>query len=215
MPYWDLSGFWSQVVNKWFLLQSSSDIPGNVENVKKLLDHPAFDLRNPNKASEFSKLSFTFFHSSILTMKPNNDHSGLLAYWRVLRFPGEFPCQRWIRLQVLGWHCCPVRQNQSSGLTSKLTVFTFVTMLTINILYDLYSFVLCLGCFSYGICVFKVEALWWNPTSSCQSNCKNHSCLFFYDTHNKTISISLREDVWINEAVVSMFAGTAGDDNVG
>ncbi|KAH0849820.1 hypothetical protein HID58_096058 [Brassica napus] len=38
------------VVNKWFLLQSSSDIPGNVENVTKLLDHPAFDLRNPNKA---------------------------------------------------------------------------------------------------------------------------------------------------------------------
>ncbi|KAG5391542.1 hypothetical protein IGI04_021505 [Brassica rapa subsp. trilocularis] len=37
------------VVNKWFLLQSSSDIPGNVENVKKLLDHPAFDMRNPNK----------------------------------------------------------------------------------------------------------------------------------------------------------------------
>ncbi|KAH0849826.1 LOW QUALITY PROTEIN: hypothetical protein HID58_096056 [Brassica napus] len=39
------------VVNKWFLLQSSSDIPGNVENVTKLLDHPAFDLRNPNKAN--------------------------------------------------------------------------------------------------------------------------------------------------------------------
>lgn len=37
------------VVNKWFALQSASDIPGNVENVKKLLDHPAFDLRNPNK----------------------------------------------------------------------------------------------------------------------------------------------------------------------
>ncbi|KAL0794127.1 hypothetical protein Bca101_065504 [Brassica carinata] len=42
------------VVNKWFLLQASSDIPGNVENVKKLLDHPAFDLRNPNKASVYS-----------------------------------------------------------------------------------------------------------------------------------------------------------------
>ncbi|XP_010545647.1 PREDICTED: puromycin-sensitive aminopeptidase-like isoform X2 [Tarenaya hassleriana] len=37
------------VVNKWFRLQASSDIPGNVENVKKLLNHPAFDLRNPNK----------------------------------------------------------------------------------------------------------------------------------------------------------------------
>lgn len=38
-----------QVVNKWFALQAMSDIPGNVENVRKLLDHPAFDLRNPNK----------------------------------------------------------------------------------------------------------------------------------------------------------------------
>ncbi|KAI5655461.1 hypothetical protein M9H77_32648 [Catharanthus roseus] len=37
------------VVNKWFALQAMSDIPGNVENVKKLLSHPAFDLRNPNK----------------------------------------------------------------------------------------------------------------------------------------------------------------------
>ncbi|PWA87763.1 peptidase M1 family protein [Artemisia annua] len=37
------------VVNKWFALQSSSDIPGNVENVKKLLSHQAFDLKNPNK----------------------------------------------------------------------------------------------------------------------------------------------------------------------
>lgn len=37
------------VVNKWLALQAMSDIPGNVENVKKLLNHPAFDLRNPNK----------------------------------------------------------------------------------------------------------------------------------------------------------------------
>ncbi|XP_010541673.1 PREDICTED: puromycin-sensitive aminopeptidase-like [Tarenaya hassleriana] len=37
------------VVNKWFRLQATSDIPGNVESVKKLLNHPAFDLRNPNK----------------------------------------------------------------------------------------------------------------------------------------------------------------------
>lgn len=37
------------VVNKWFSLQAMSDIPGNVEKVKNLLSHPAFDLRNPNK----------------------------------------------------------------------------------------------------------------------------------------------------------------------
>ncbi|KAK7251343.1 hypothetical protein RIF29_34447 [Crotalaria pallida] len=48
----DFYGKWQHdflVVNKWFALQAMSDIPGNVENVRKLLDHPAFDLRNPNK----------------------------------------------------------------------------------------------------------------------------------------------------------------------
>ncbi|XP_008787424.1 puromycin-sensitive aminopeptidase isoform X1 [Phoenix dactylifera] len=50
-----LSDFYSRwqhdflVVNKWFALQAMSDIPGNVVNVQKLLNHPAFDLRNPNK----------------------------------------------------------------------------------------------------------------------------------------------------------------------
>ncbi|KAF0898438.1 hypothetical protein E2562_007274 [Oryza meyeriana var. granulata] len=37
------------VVSKWFTLQATSDIPGNVANVQKLLAHPAFDMRNPNK----------------------------------------------------------------------------------------------------------------------------------------------------------------------
>ncbi|XP_071919043.1 puromycin-sensitive aminopeptidase-like [Coffea arabica] len=37
------------VVNKWFALQAASDIPGNAANVNKLLEHPAFDLRNSNK----------------------------------------------------------------------------------------------------------------------------------------------------------------------
>ncbi|KAJ0970270.1 hypothetical protein J5N97_023147 [Dioscorea zingiberensis] len=50
-----LSDFYSKwqhdflVVTKWFALQASSDIPGNVANVQNLLNHPAFDLRNPNK----------------------------------------------------------------------------------------------------------------------------------------------------------------------
>nr|GMC98091.1 puromycin-sensitive aminopeptidase isoform X4 [Ipomoea batatas] len=41
------------VVNKWFSLQGVSAIPGNVENINKLLNHPAFDLRNPNKVFNF------------------------------------------------------------------------------------------------------------------------------------------------------------------
>ncbi|KAK6137378.1 hypothetical protein DH2020_028891 [Rehmannia glutinosa] len=42
------------VVNKWFALQAMSDIPGNVENVRKLLSHPAFDMRNPNKLDKLN-----------------------------------------------------------------------------------------------------------------------------------------------------------------
>ncbi|XP_020261434.1 puromycin-sensitive aminopeptidase isoform X2 [Asparagus officinalis] len=48
----DFYNKWSHdflVVNKWFALQAMSDIPGNVVNVQKLLNHPAFDFRNPNK----------------------------------------------------------------------------------------------------------------------------------------------------------------------
>ncbi|KMZ62853.1 Puromycin-sensitive aminopeptidase [Zostera marina] len=37
------------VIIKWLSLQSFSDIPGNVANVRNLLNHSAFDLRNPNK----------------------------------------------------------------------------------------------------------------------------------------------------------------------
>ncbi|KAI3990707.1 hypothetical protein MKX01_023007 [Papaver californicum] len=48
----DFYGKWKHdylVVNKWFALQAMSDIPRNVESVRKLLQHPGFDLRNPNK----------------------------------------------------------------------------------------------------------------------------------------------------------------------
>uniref|UniRef100_A0A0C9RN16 Puromycin-sensitive aminopeptidase n=1 Tax=Wollemia nobilis TaxID=56998 RepID=A0A0C9RN16_9CONI len=50
-----LSDFYSKwegdalVINKWLALQAVSDIPGNVKNVRSLIEHPAFDIRNPNK----------------------------------------------------------------------------------------------------------------------------------------------------------------------
>ena len=36
------------VINKWMALQASSQLPSTVENVKKLIQHPAFDIKNPN-----------------------------------------------------------------------------------------------------------------------------------------------------------------------
>eukprot|EP00238_Polyblepharides_amylifera_P007306 CAMPEP_0196584206 /NCGR_PEP_ID=MMETSP1081-20130531/46178_1 /TAXON_ID=36882 /ORGANISM="Pyramimonas amylifera, Strain CCMP720" /LENGTH=882 /DNA_ID=CAMNT_0041905339 /DNA_START=243 /DNA_END=2891 /DNA_ORIENTATION=- len=37
------------VMNKWLSLQARSNLPGNTENVRQLLEHPAFDMKNPNK----------------------------------------------------------------------------------------------------------------------------------------------------------------------
>ena len=37
------------VVDKWLSVQAASRLPGTLRVVKRLLDHPAFDLRNPNK----------------------------------------------------------------------------------------------------------------------------------------------------------------------
>jgi len=37
------------VVDKWFAVQASSRLPGALDEVRQLLEHPAFDLRNPNK----------------------------------------------------------------------------------------------------------------------------------------------------------------------
>ena len=39
----------SLVLDKWLSLQAMSSLPGTLSNVKALLDHPMFSLRNPNK----------------------------------------------------------------------------------------------------------------------------------------------------------------------
>jgi aminopeptidase N len=38
------------VVDKWFRVQATSWLPGTLERVKALTAHPAFDLKNPNRA---------------------------------------------------------------------------------------------------------------------------------------------------------------------
>jgi len=39
----------SLVVNQWFMAQATCSLPGNLMQVKELMNHPAFDIRNPNK----------------------------------------------------------------------------------------------------------------------------------------------------------------------
>ena len=37
------------VLDKWFALRASSSLPGTLSDVRELMDHPAFSIRNPNK----------------------------------------------------------------------------------------------------------------------------------------------------------------------
>ena len=55
------------VVLKWLSLQASSNLAGNIEAVKALVDHKAFNIKNPNNCYSlflaFSKLSTVNFHA--------------------------------------------------------------------------------------------------------------------------------------------------------
>ncbi|MDW3096167.1 MAG: aminopeptidase N [Gammaproteobacteria bacterium] len=61
---------WKQdalVMDKWFSLQARSRKPGVLETIKKLLDHPSFSIKNPNKVraliSVFAMANPTAFHA--------------------------------------------------------------------------------------------------------------------------------------------------------
>ncbi len=56
------------VVNKWLTVQASAPLPGTLATVKRLMDHGAFDLKNPNKVravvNTFANLNPINFHAA-------------------------------------------------------------------------------------------------------------------------------------------------------
>jgi aminopeptidase N len=56
------------VVDKWLSVQSTSRLPGTVDNIRKLLAHEAFDLKNPNKIyaliRAFGAVNHVRFHAA-------------------------------------------------------------------------------------------------------------------------------------------------------
>ncbi|MFN2348967.1 MAG: aminopeptidase N [Thioalkalivibrio sp.] len=61
---------WKQeplVLDKWFSLQAASSLPGALERVKQLMDHPGFNLRNPNRVRSligaFASANPVHFHA--------------------------------------------------------------------------------------------------------------------------------------------------------
>ncbi|MGR8979664.1 MAG: aminopeptidase N [Gammaproteobacteria bacterium] len=55
------------VIDKWFTLQASSPMPGAFDNVRELMNHPAFDLKTPNRVraliGSFSQSNPLHFHA--------------------------------------------------------------------------------------------------------------------------------------------------------
>jgi aminopeptidase N len=56
------------VIDKWFTLQATSKLPGTLAEVQRLLEHPDFDLRNPNRVRSlvgaFSQANAVRFHEA-------------------------------------------------------------------------------------------------------------------------------------------------------
>ena len=55
------------VIDKWFMLQASSSVPDTFATVQALMNHPAFDLQNPNRVRSligvFSQSNPLHFHA--------------------------------------------------------------------------------------------------------------------------------------------------------
>ncbi len=58
----------TQVMDKWFMMQASSSLPNTLERVKVLMQHDAFDLKNPNKVraliGSFANMNPVNFHQA-------------------------------------------------------------------------------------------------------------------------------------------------------
>ena len=56
------------VIDKWFMVQATSRLPGTLQQVKRLMGHPAFDVKNPNKVraliSAFCHSNHRHFHAA-------------------------------------------------------------------------------------------------------------------------------------------------------
>jgi aminopeptidase N len=56
------------VVNQWFTVQALCSQPGTLDAVRKLMDHPAFDIKNPNKVRAligvFCRVNAVNFHQA-------------------------------------------------------------------------------------------------------------------------------------------------------
>jgi aminopeptidase N len=55
------------VMDKWFSVQANSQLPGSLQQVRGLMEHPAFSLRNPNKVRSligvFCSMNINAFHN--------------------------------------------------------------------------------------------------------------------------------------------------------
>jgi aminopeptidase N len=55
-------------MDQWFSVQASAALPGGLERVEKLLEHPSFSMRNPNKIraliGAFANQNLVNFHAA-------------------------------------------------------------------------------------------------------------------------------------------------------
>jgi aminopeptidase N len=89
------------VVNKWLNVQATSRLPGTVQRVQALMQHPAFDMMNPAKGMAliggFCRRNYVRFHEA--------DGSGYRLFADVALTVDKFKPERiqWLMPQVMQW----------------------------------------------------------------------------------------------------------------
>ncbi|HGY90886.1 MAG TPA: aminopeptidase N [Planctomycetes bacterium] len=68
----------SLVMNKWFAIQASCELPGRAADVRRLANHPCFDVKNPNKVRA---LLGAFARTPIHFHAPDGSGYELLGEW--------------------------------------------------------------------------------------------------------------------------------------
>jgi len=106
------------VTDKWFALQAASNLPGTLAEIKKLLSHPLFDLKNPNRVYA---LLGTFGNNQVIFHAADGAGYTLLAEY-VLQLDRLNPqvAARMVKpLTALQGHT-PARQNQMAAALATI-----------------------------------------------------------------------------------------------
>jgi len=129
-----------------------SDVPGNVENVRNLLNHPAFDLRNPNKVCNHQYLfMFVCVRTFMRQFRSFDWNWTLCVICRYTHSLEDSAAHAWISMQRTG-QATSSWGRLSCNWTKLILRFVSILHLTMHM-----GLIIC-SCLFNNLCGFQVAS---------------------------------------------------------